>query len=130
MDIDHLLGAVDIQHDVSLCNFGDGAGHLVAVDGPDADCLALGVDLVEKKVLKEAGYINADIHLYPNGQYDYYGVFDITFPGHQFLETIRENRVWNKTKGILGKVGSSSFSLISQIATSLLTDIAGTYLKI
>lgn len=73
--------------------------------------------------LKEAGYINADIRLFPNGQYDYYGIYDITFPGHQFLETVRDNRVWSKTKTVAGKVGSKAFDVITQIASSVITEL-------
>lgn len=90
-----------------------------------------GIDNVEYSLakLKEAGYINADIPQCSNGQYEFYGIFDMTFSGHQFLESIRENKVWSRTKSIVGKVGSGSFSLISQVASTILTEIANAYLK-
>lgn len=73
--------------------------------------------------LSEAGYIRADIRTLQNGQYDYYGIFDITFPGHQFLEKIRDNNVWSKTKAVTKTVGSAAFDVITQVATSIITEI-------
>ncbi len=80
--------------------------------------------------LKEAGYINADIRLYPNGRYDFYGIYDITFPGHQFLEKIRDNKVWTATKTVAGKVGSKAFDVIAQIASSVITQLITKYLSV
>lgn len=73
--------------------------------------------------LNEAGYIRADIRTFQNGQYEYYGIFDITFSGHQFLEKIRDHKVWSKTKSVAGAVGSRAFDIIAQIATSVITEI-------
>lgn len=84
-----------------------------------------GIENVEYTLskLKEAEYINADIQLYPNGQYDYYGIFDITFLGHQFLEKIRDNTIWSKTKTVASGIGSWAFDVITQIATSVITEL-------
>ena len=79
--------------------------------------------------LDEAKYINAEIMQLPNGTLEFLGIYSITYPGHQFLENIRQNKVWTKTKAIAGKVGSGSFSLISQIASSVLSEAALLYLK-
>lgn len=73
--------------------------------------------------LNEAGYIRADIRSFQNGLYDYYGIFDITFSGHQFLEKIRDNKVWSKTKSMASAAGSRAFDVITQIATSIITEI-------
>lgn len=79
--------------------------------------------------LVEAKYINAEYKRTIGGQPYINNVFDLTFAGHEFLETIRENKVWNKTKNILGKVGSGSFALVSQVASTILTDLASAYIK-
>lgn len=84
-----------------------------------------GEDAVEYALAKlnEAGYIRADIRTFQNGQYDYYGIFDITFSGHQFLEKIRDNKVWSKTKMVTGAAGSRAFDVITQVATTIITEI-------
>lgn len=91
-----------------------------------------GIDDVEYCLakLKETGYINADIRQYQSGQYDYYGIYDMTFSGHQFLEKIRDNKVWAKTKTVAGHVGSMAFDVITQIATSVITEIISRNLNI
>lgn len=78
--------------------------------------------------LKEAGYINAEISCWESGSIDCYGVYNMTFTGHQFLETIRANKVWTKTQGILNQIGSHSFDLVKQVATAVLSQFLTTYL--
>ena len=58
------------------------------------------------------------------------GIFDIrcfglTFEGHQFLDTVRENKIWQKTKSALKAVSGASLSVITSIAKDFLID----YLK-
>lgn len=48
----------------------------------------------------------------------------MTFEGHQFLETIRPETVFEKTKNTLSSVGTFSFDIVSKIGTSLLTQLA------
>lgn len=50
-------------------------------------------------------------------------VFDLTYRGHQFLEEIRSDNVWNKTKETAKSVGSFSISTLSTIATEVITSL-------
>ena len=79
--------------------------------------------------LIEADFINAGGDRTMDGLFHIGSIVDLTFQGHQFLEAIREKSVWLKTKSILSRIGASGFSLVSQVATSILTDAASTYLK-
>ncbi|MBQ9097097.1 MAG: DUF2513 domain-containing protein [Clostridia bacterium] len=76
--------------------------------------------------LKEAGFISASI-----GEDIIDGisitVHEITWEGHKFLDTIRDNRVWSETKNILSKVSSCSISFISTIASQVLTNLISQY---
>lgn len=49
--------------------------------------------------------------------------FGLTYEGHQFLDTIRENKVWKKTKDIVSSAGGASLAVIKEIGTSFLTDL-------
>lgn len=74
------------------------------------------------KKLKEAGYIHAKFTIDDiDNLYAYVG--DITWEGHKFLDTIRDNKVWSTTKKVASKVSSVSLSLISTIASQVLTNI-------
>lgn len=81
-------------------------------------------DEIDYTVLKlhEAGFIQANIQRYLTGSIDIV-LLDITYNGHQFLANIRSNSVWNSVKEVSKKVGSNSLSAISQIATSIVTEI-------
>ena len=53
---------------------------------------------------------------------------DITFEGHQFLNNIRDNKVWGKTKTVLSKVSSVSISFVSSIASQVLATLISQYM--
>ena len=72
--------------------------------------------------LNEAGYISANIQR--NSQSTrILSLNDITFSGHQFLENIRSDSVWNNVKAIAVKIGSNSIASLTQIATGVITAI-------
>lgn len=81
-------------------------------------------DEIDYTVLKlhEAGFIQAHIQKYLSGNIDII-LLDITYNGHQFLANIRSNSIWNNVKEVSKKVGSNSLSALSQIATSVITEI-------
>lgn len=69
--------------------------------------------------LEEIGYINARIIKADGVAILDAIIFDITFYGHEFLNTIRPKTVWEKTKDISGKLGTKSISAITQIASQI-----------
>lgn len=72
--------------------------------------------------LKEAGYIDAVIKVIPN-EFFVLELKDITFLGHQFIADIKSDSVWDNVKEISKKVGSSSLSSLTQIATGVATSL-------
>ena len=75
-----------------------------------ASKMAIEADLIDANIIDCDSCI-LDIH--------YYG---LTYEGHQFLDTVRENKVWRKTKDIIGSAGGASLSIIKSIATEYLTN--------
>lgn len=71
------------------------------------------------KMAIEAGLIDAHIKDCDACIIDirYYG---LTYEGHQFLDTVRENKVWKKTKDIINSAGGASMSIIKSIAADCL----------
>lgn len=70
--------------------------------------------------LKEAGFLdvtitNADAFLVLD-----FRIYDITYDGHEFLDTIRDNDNWKKVKNIACNVGSFSISVLKQIAIGVI----------
>lgn len=57
-------------------------------------------------------------------QSDYRSVVveDITYKGHEYLNTVRDGEVWGKTKSAVGKLGGASLAIMG--------DVAATYAKI
>ena len=71
-------------------------------------------------LLDEAGYIDC-LCIDSDTQIMNMRIHRLTYTGHEFLETIRPEKLWKKTLGILSKVGSVTLPLISDTATNLLT---------
>ena len=47
--------------------------------------------------------------------------YGLTYEGHQFLDTVREKKIWEKTKNILKGIGGASLSVITSVATNCIT---------
>lgn len=69
--------------------------------------------------LKEAGYINATIQ-FAAGHYIDGFISSITYSGHEYLDNIRDLKVWRKVKSVLAKAGAITLPLISQAAQMLI----------
>ncbi|WP_071428249.1 DUF2513 domain-containing protein [Merdimmobilis hominis] len=70
--------------------------------------------------LQEGGYLNMTAKWSGDGLY-ICRVNYITFIGHEFLEKIRSDTVWDKTVSIAGKVGNFGLQMLSKIAEGITT---------
>lgn len=52
----------------------------------------------------------------------------ITYSGYQLIESIRPQPVWEKVKSVGQNIGSFSISVISQIASGVLTQMVNAFL--
>lgn len=76
--------------------------------------------------LIEAEYLNASITAggEEGENYPYIAIVSsITWQGHEFLDTIRDDKIWKDTKSIIGRFSSVSISLIENVATGVLTNL-------
>lgn len=94
-------------------------GHAQQVDGTsiagyDAPLVSYHIYL-----LKEAGLLEATCSSYL-GEPRKCCAFELTWPGHEFLDQIRSQTVWNKTVGLLREKGLDlSFSTIKAAAAAV-----------
>lgn len=65
--------------------------------------------------LAEANFLNIQTDICGN-----IFILSITYNGHQFLDNIRDNKVWSTTKSILSKLESVSIDIISKTATNVI----------
>lgn len=76
--------------------------------------------------LYEAGYISAICVHVDNSTLPYiHEIIDITYPGHEFLASIRKEENWEKTKEIGEKIGSFGLRMAGTIAEG----VASAYFK-
>lgn len=94
-----------------------------------------GVDDVEfyyhVRILEEAGFISVfhldrdfDIETNIAGPERYYPV-TLTWQGHEFLDSIRDNELWSKVKKTLGKqLSATPFSVLATVTGELAKEYA------
>lgn len=74
--------------------------------------------------LDNAGFLNVNFSF----NYDETCSVDIkiiTWKGHQFLDTIRDPKIWKDTKSIASKLESISVTVLSNIGTTVLEHFIG-----
>ncbi len=72
--------------------------------------------------LYEAGYLKCSRKVYDNTDLMIF-VSSITYSGHQFLDNIRDDKVFAKTKSILSGFKSVSIDIISETASKVITNL-------
>lgn len=74
-------------------------------------------------LMKEAGLVNATCSNPLNGHRECFA-YELTWAGHEFLDQIRSQSVWNKTVGLLREKGLDlSFDTIKAAAASVATSL-------
>lgn len=72
--------------------------------------------------LKEAGYINTGKPCY-GYELPIVHISSLTWNGHKFLDTVRDDKVWKKTKDIVNRFTSVSINIIENVATNVLMNM-------
>ena len=65
-------------------------------------------------LLRDAGFIGAK-----RGLSGDWSISALTWEGHEFLDAVRDDGTWKKTKASAGKVGSWSVSMLGDIAKAI-----------
>lgn len=101
---------------------------------PEEGCLQLASFPTEQaaeisyhmELLMEAGLVSGQMsEEFGSGPHDFFAT-RLTWPGHEFLDAIRSDTVWQKTKKSFVSGGiSMTFDLVKSVAA----DIAASYLK-
>ena len=79
------------------------------------------------KRLEEADYIDVTIR-YASNQVYIYALNYITWDGHQFLDTIRSDKVWSTSKKVANDLKVKSISAFTQIAFQVASNLISNYL--
>lgn len=74
------------------------------------------------KKLDEAGYINIKFS-YASNELCLIWCWGLTWSGHEFLDTVRDSKVWSETKSITSKFSSVPLKMISDIASKVLISL-------
>jgi len=50
-------------------------------------------------------------------------ITSLTFKGHEYLDNIRDSKVWKQTKSIISKIASVSLDVTSKVAAQVVSNI-------
>ena len=76
------------------------------------------------KILKEAGLITNYKALFASNHIVDFGVGSLTWEGHDFLDKIREDTIWNKTKGLIkNKALPMTLDVVKEIASAVISEM-------
>lgn len=75
------------------------------------------------KMLAECDYIDIN-GIQGKDYFSMLNVESMTYAGHKFLESIRPQSVWNKTKSIISKVGSHTLGFVEDTAQKIAIEYA------
>ncbi|MCL4555229.1 MAG: DUF2513 domain-containing protein [Actinobacteria bacterium] len=77
------------------------------------------------ELLRDAGYIEAAVSYYKSGGGQAL-VKRITWEGYEYLDVVRNDTVWNRTKSwVANTVGSTSFELFKMAAVEVTKEMLG-----
>lgn len=79
--------------------------------------------IYHSELLAEINFIKLDIFN------EAHKITNLTAEGHFFLEDIRNNNIWNKTKEISTKIGVGSIKALKDIAVNVVTSAIVDYFK-
>jgi hypothetical protein len=69
--------------------------------------------------LNEAGFINGNFEFFYDGN-THVTISSLTYDGHTFLDTVRDETVWRETKKVASKFSSVSLPILLDIGSSYL----------
>lgn len=75
-------------------------------------------------LLYEGGYIHAYNPQYACGKVQAFSVSRLTWEGHEFLDKIREDTIWNKTKEAISNKGLPFvFDIVKSVSSGIISGI-------
>lgn len=75
-------------------------------------------------ILHDAGLVSDYKGNYSNSELSFFGVGRLTWAGHEFLDKIKNDAVWNKTKGVIKEKGIPFvLDAVKEIATAITTSV-------
>lgn len=88
-------------------------------------------DEVDYNVLKlyEAGFIKGITYSTTSCPECICSIIDITFNGHEFLNSVRDEGIFSEVKSTCKKIGAHSVSAVFQIATNIISEIISKHMK-
>lgn len=74
--------------------------------------------------LSEARFVDCKWGVITSENFRHCDISNITYRGHQFLESVRPETIWQKTKTVASKVGVHTLEFIESVAREVAVELA------
>jgi len=102
----------------------------VAIYNLKVDDLGMKTIAYHCNLLYDAGYVSDYKAQYAEDEIYTFGVSSLTWEGHEFLDKIRDDTIWNKTKEKIAKKGLPMvIDVVKDIATSVISEMTRAAIK-
>lgn len=95
----------------------DGLDHDEILKLPELDKYDKDTIIYTAQRLHEAGYIDGNFDFYYDNQI-YMHISNITYDGHVFLDSLRDEGIWKDVKNATAKVSGASIPILLELGTS------------
>lgn len=72
------------------------------------------------ELLIEAGFIEAEVRSVQDDVKDY-DIFRITYAGYEYLDSVRDAKIWRDVKQKISAIGGATFEIIKMVAEAEIT---------
>lgn len=86
------------------------------LDGDETEASERKLAYHVEMLIEQAGFLTSTVKSKPLGSPTIWGDITLTWQGHEFLEAIRDNEVWSRTKAGAAKVGNFASGFIFDLA--------------
>jgi hypothetical protein len=84
---------------------------------------------LQVQLLKDAGYIQAEFSPIRESLDIVGAIIRMTNSGYDYLDTVRNPKVWNETKSVLEKIGgSAALEVVKEIAAKFMAELIKPYI--
>lgn len=106
-------------------NYEDTALYNIEIDNLDMKTIAY-----HCKILHDAGYISDYKGQFYDDEIGEFGVGSLTWEGHEFLDKIRDEKIWKKTKSTIREKGlPMAIDVVKDVASAIIISMTQATIK-
>ena len=97
----------------------------VSIDDLEVDGVDMKTVAYHCKILYDGGYISEYNAQFADDELYFFGVGSLTWEGHEFLDSIRDDKIWSNVKSTITKKGLPMvIDVVKDVAAAIISEMA------